>query len=493
MPGGPLQLHRLGGAQGRPGRIPLADAQEDAVARSSISLRVLLAPVMDPEEHPSAIRRPAAVDVGSDGDGEAAVEFLRVEEERGYWSGMPASGRARSDPAKDAGIGLRLSGGRTRRPGRHGSPRRRAPALPASPGPPRWRHPRARIGSRSRTRTRRPHGHAGPARKSVPCRSEATSRTWGRGRAPRWIRSRHPPMFLRLREDTPCSRSNSILAVWQSRGMPTLGGPHLPRPDPPNDGRGSPKRPTSSGLTVYAGFRPLGRQPARRQPDAVCTLRRFQDAGHRTISLAGGGTGMIGDPGGKQDERQLLDLQTIGGGVPAEAIRPSWASSSTWPRAVSFLLNNADWLLRLAVDARVPARGDVGKHFTINHMMAKESCPGAVSSARIRGISYTEFSYMLLQAYDFLRLHRRPRAATLCSSWWQRPVGATSPWGSTTSGWVCGDEVWGFTTPLIVKGGWDEVPARPNRATGCKLPSGPALQPMVPVLPQHARRIRWSS
>ena len=202
-----------------------------------------------------------------------------------------------------------------------------------------------------------------------------------------------------------------------------------------------PKRFDQPGLTVYAGFDPSADSLHVGNLMQLCTLRRFQEAGHRPISLAGGGTGMIGDPGGKQDERQLLDLADHRG-LPRRGSAPSWASSSTWTDAL--LLNNADWLGALST---LEYLRDVGKHFTVNQMVAKESVKSRFERPD-QGISYTEFSYMLLQAYDFLRLHLDHGCDV--------QFGGSDQWGNITMGVdfirkVCGDEVWGFTTPLIVK------------------------------------------
>jgi tyrosyl-tRNA synthetase len=196
------------------------------------------------------------------------------------------------------------------------------------------------------------------------------------------------------------------------------------------------------GLTVYAGFDPSADSLHVGSLMQLCTLRRFQDAGHRTISLAGGGTGMIGDPGGKQDERQLLDLPTIEGYV--EAIRPQLGQFLDMADGRALLLNNADWLGSLST---LEYLRDVGKHFTVNQMVAKESVKSRFDRPD-QGISYTEFSYMLLQAYDFLRLHLDHGCDV--------QFGGSDQWGNITMGVdyirrVCGDEVWGFTTPLIVK------------------------------------------
>src|SRR5580704_6564647 len=173
-----------------------------------------------------------------------------------------------------------------------------------------------------------------------------------------------------------------------------------------------PKRLDQPGLTVYAGFDPSADSLHVGSLLQLCTLRRFQEAGHRPISLAGGGTGMIGDPGGKEDERQLL--------------------------------TNADWLGSIST---LEFLRDVGKHFTVNQMVSKESVRTRFERPD-QGISYTEFSYMLLQAYDYLRLHT-DHGCNL-------QFGGSDQWGNITMGIelirkVCGDEVWGFTTPLIVK------------------------------------------
>ena len=203
-----------------------------------------------------------------------------------------------------------------------------------------------------------------------------------------------------------------------------------------------PKRFDQPGLTVYAGFDPSADSLHVGNLMQLCTLRRFQEAGHRPISLAGGGTGMIGDPGGKQDERQLLDLRTIESYL--EGIRPQLGQFLDLGEGRALLLNNADWLTTLST---LEYLRDVGKHFTVNQMVAKESVRSRFDRPD-QGISYTEFSYMLLQAYDFLRLHLDHGC--------DLQIGGSDQWGNITMGVelvrkVCGDEVWGFTTPLIVK------------------------------------------
>ncbi len=201
-----------------------------------------------------------------------------------------------------------------------------------------------------------------------------------------------------------------------------------------------PKRLDQPGLTVYAGFDPTADSLHVGNLLQLCTLRRFQDAGHRVISLAGGATGMIGDPGGKQDERALLDGGTIARYL--EGIRPQLGQFLDLDRAL--LLNNADWLGTLST---LEYLRDVGKHFTVNQMVAKESVKARFERPD-QGISYTEFSYMLLQAYDFLRLH--------VDHGCELQLGGSDQWGNITMGVelirkVCADEAWGLTTPLVLK------------------------------------------
>ncbi len=157
----------------------------------------------------------------------------------------------------------------------------------------------------------------------------------------------------------------------------------------------------------------------------LLVLRRFQDAGHRPIALAGGATGMIGDPSGRSDERNLLDDDVLARNV--EAIK---AQLDADPR----LLGRAPPPPAWSTTAPGPPRSrvldflrDVGKHFTVNAMMGKESVRSRLDSES--GISFTEFSYMLLQANDYLWLHQRRRDASCRSV--ARTSGATSPPAST--------------------------------------------------------------
>jgi tyrosyl-tRNA synthetase len=203
-----------------------------------------------------------------------------------------------------------------------------------------------------------------------------------------------------------------------------------------------PKKLDQPGLTVYAGFDPSADSLHVGNLLQLCTLRRFQEAGHRPISLAGGGTGMIGDPGGKVDERQLLTLEMLESNL--ESVRPQLGQFLDMREGQALLLNNADWLGSIST---LEFLRDVGKHFTVNQMVAKESVKTRFEREG-QGISYTEFSYMLLQAYDYLRLHVDHDC--------DLQIGGSDQWGNITMGVelirkVCGDEVWGLTTPLILK------------------------------------------
>jgi tyrosyl-tRNA synthetase len=200
------------------------------------------------------------------------------------------------------------------------------------------------------------------------------------------------------------------------------------------------KRLDAGGLTVYAGFDPSADSLHVGSMLQLCTLRRFQLAGHRPISLAGGGTGMIGDPGGKVEERSMLTKEVLADYL--EGIRPQLGQFLDLSDAL--LLDNSAWLAELST---LDFLRDVGKHFTVNQMVAKESVKARFGRPD-QGISYTEFSYMLLQAYDFMRLH--------VDHGCDLQIGGSDQWGNITMGIdyirkVCQDEVWGLTTPLVLK------------------------------------------
>ena len=196
----------------------------------------------------------------------------------------------------------------------------------------------------------------------------------------------------------------------------------------------------AGGLTVYIGFDPTADSLHVGSLLQLCTLRRFQLAGHRPIALAGGATGLIGDPGGRVDERAMVTQEALDAYL--DGIRPQLGQFLDLSDAL--LLDNSAWLSSITA---IEFLRDVGKHFTVNQMVAKDSVRSRFERPD-QGISYTEFSYMLLQAYDFLRLHQDHGC--------DLQVGGSDQWGNITMGIdlirkVSQDEVWGLTTPLVLK------------------------------------------
>jgi tyrosyl-tRNA synthetase len=191
-------------------------------------------------------------------------------------------------------------------------------------------------------------------------------------------------------------------------------------------------------VSGYCGFDPTGPSLHVGSLTPIMTLVHLQRAGHRPVALIGGGTALIGDPSGKANERPLVAREVIEAHAHAVAEQVSRFLDFSGPRAAR-VRDNADWLLRL--DA-VGFLRDIGKHFSVNYMMAKDS----VKSRLDGGISFTEFSYMLLQAYDFLELYRRD-GVTL-------QLGGSDQWGNITAGIelirrTVGAEVHGLTVPLL--------------------------------------------
>ena len=200
------------------------------------------------------------------------------------------------------------------------------------------------------------------------------------------------------------------------------------------------------GLSAYAGFDPTASSLHIGNLLQLCTLRRLQLAGHRPIPLAGGGTGFIGDPSGKSDERNLLDVRELAANI--DGIRPQLARFLDFSDAAggsrALLADNAAWLGTVSL---VTFLRDVGKHVTVNEMIKKDSVRSRIERDN-QGISYTEFSYMLLQAYDFLRLHEDEGC--------DLQIGGSDQWGNISLGVevvgkVTGDHVYGLTTPLVTK------------------------------------------
>jgi tyrosyl-tRNA synthetase len=200
------------------------------------------------------------------------------------------------------------------------------------------------------------------------------------------------------------------------------------------------------GVSAYIGFDPTGPSLHLGHLVPLCNLRRLQLAGNRPIALAGGGTGLIGDPSFKDVERPLLSVEQIEanvGSIGEQMSRFLDFSASAGPSR-ALLVNNATWLTTVSLTDFLR---DVGKHFTVNQMIAKESVRSRLDRDDV-GLSFTEFSYMLLQAYDFLRLHL-DYDCTL-------QLGGSDQWGNITVGTelvrkVTGDVVDGVTVPLLLR------------------------------------------
>jgi len=193
--------------------------------------------------------------------------------------------------------------------------------------------------------------------------------------------------------------------------------------------------------TLYTGFDPTADSLHIGHLLPILTLKRFQEAGHQVIALVGGATGMIGDPSGRSDERSLNTLDTVqqfsdrikdqlSRFLPLEGENPIT------------IRNNYEWTAELSI---IDFLRDIGKHFPISYMLAKDS----VDSRLENGISYTEFSYMLLQSFDFLKLYETEQC--------RLQVGGSDQWGNITAGLELirrfghQEKAFGFTVPLVTK------------------------------------------
>ncbi len=196
-------------------------------------------------------------------------------------------------------------------------------------------------------------------------------------------------------------------------------------------------------VVLYSGFDPTADSLHLGHLVPLLLLRRFQLAGHRPIALAGGATGMVGDPSGRSEERNLLDEATLSANVAAVKAQLSQLLDFGEGPAAARLVDNRDWTDGVGV---LEFLRDVGKHLTVNSMLARDSVRSRLESEA--GISYTEFSYMLLQAFDF---------------WWLREhadcelqVGGSDQWGNITAGIELirkrsGHRAMGMTVPLVTR------------------------------------------
>ncbi len=192
-------------------------------------------------------------------------------------------------------------------------------------------------------------------------------------------------------------------------------------------------------VTAYCGFDPTAPSLQLGNLMPVMLLRHFQLGGHRPLVLMGGGTGLIGDPSGKPSERPLLSKEQIRDNLHRQRDQMGRLLDFDTKETRPLVLDNAEWLVQQRL---VDFLRDVGKHFTVNLMLQKESVQGRLDA----GISYTEFSYMLLQAYDFLHLFRKEQCTI--------QVGGSDQWGNITAGIelirrVEGGEAHGLVAPLV--------------------------------------------
>lgn len=198
--------------------------------------------------------------------------------------------------------------------------------------------------------------------------------------------------------------------------------------------------------TAYVGIDPTADSLHIGHLVGVMMLKHFQRCGHRPLALVGGATGMIGDPSGKSQERNLLDEKTLRHNQ--EAIKAQLSRfldfDSDAPNAAE-LVNNYDWMKEFSF---LDFIRDVGKHITVNYMMAKDSVKKRLSSESSVGMSFTEFTYQLVQGYDFLYLNQTKNC--------KLQMGGSDQWGNITTGTELirrksGGEAFALTCPLITK------------------------------------------
>lgn len=198
----------------------------------------------------------------------------------------------------------------------------------------------------------------------------------------------------------------------------------------------------SGSRTLYIGFDPTAPSLHLGNLVQMTILRRFQLAGHKPIALVGGATGLVGDPSGRNSERTLNDEEIVAQWL--ERIRKQLEGflDFTAPKNAATMANNLDWTAPVSA---LNFLRDIGKHFSVNQMLAKDSVSTRLESG---GISYTEFSYQVLQAYDFLELFRRSNCTL--------QLGGSDQWGNITAGLdlirkVTGESAYALSVPLLTK------------------------------------------
>ncbi|WP_301402075.1 tyrosine--tRNA ligase [Polaribacter huanghezhanensis] len=198
--------------------------------------------------------------------------------------------------------------------------------------------------------------------------------------------------------------------------------------------------------SAYVGFDPTADSLHIGNLVPIMLLAHYQRCGHRPIALVGGATGMIGDPSGKSSERNLLDEKTLRHNQECvKAQLGHFLDFDSDAKNAALLVNNYDWMKEISFLEFIR---DVGKHITVNYMMAKDSVKNRISSESKEGMSFTEFTYQMVQGYDFLHLYRE-KSATL-------QMGGSDQWGNITTGTelirrIGGGKGYAITCPLITK------------------------------------------
>lgn len=195
-------------------------------------------------------------------------------------------------------------------------------------------------------------------------------------------------------------------------------------------------------ISLYLGFDPTAPSLHVGNLVVLLVLRRFQLAGHRPIPLVGGATGLVGDPSGRSEERSLNDEQVVAEWVSKIKKQLEKIIDFSAKKTGAVMANNLDWTKPVSA---LEFLRDIGKHFSVNQMLAKDSVANRLASA---GISYTEFSYQVLQAFDFLELYRRYEC--------KLQIGGSDQWGNIVAGLdlirkVEGGTAYALTVPLLAK------------------------------------------
>ena len=200
-------------------------------------------------------------------------------------------------------------------------------------------------------------------------------------------------------------------------------------------------------ITCYIGFDPTASSLHIGHLVPIMSLAHMQRHGHRPIALVGGGTGLVGDPSGRTEMRKLLTPEIVD--LNAEGIKKQLSRFLDFSDGKALMLNNADWLTKLAY---IPFLRDIGRHFSVNRMIKAESCKIRLDSEE--GLSFIEFNYMVLQAYDFLELSRRNGC--------RLQMGGSDQWGNIVAGVelirrVQQETAFGITYPLITKSSGEKM------------------------------------